>query len=385
MSYSILIADDMFVNRMLMKALLQKKLKDSIYYEAKDGNEALEIVKEREIDLIILDLMMPEKDGYEVLIALKSNPLYKDIPIIVNSALTDIENIEKSLQNGALDYFAKPLSPDEMKIVLPLKVKNALKHYEQKKLIKKLSEKIKDELNNAHLFQNIMMPKSKCLDKIDIYTRYLPSIEIGGDIFDCVILGDDIWFIIADVVGHGIAAAMVSSMVKVLFNDCIKYHNNSPKEVLENMNNIVIDMFDPSDYFNHTAFTAFVGCIRKDKLIYSNAGHPYPIVFEKKEERVQMLTQNGFIVGIFENAKYENKYTKIEKGDAILVYTDGLFSKRKNGVFEDWTSMYNYVSEKFNLIETDPKKFVDNLLCSSDEGNTKDFADDVALMLFKIK
>ncbi len=81
MEYNILIADDAMMNRALVKNVLFSKLEDVQFVEAENGVEVLKTVSEQDIHLIILDLIMPLKDGYETLIELKANPLYKDIPV----------------------------------------------------------------------------------------------------------------------------------------------------------------------------------------------------------------------------------------------------------------------------------------------------------------
>lgn len=385
MNYNILIADDVFVNRKLMKSIMSKKLGNLVFYEAENGVEALKIIEENEIDLIILDLMMPEKDGYEVLEELKSSNMYKDIPVIVNSALGDLESIEKTLEIGAFDYFTKPLSKEQMEIILPLKVKNVIMYYEQKKLVNELNEKITDELKNANVFQNIMLPKSSSTKNIELYSRYFPSIEIGGDFYECVRVDDSVWFMIADVTGHGIAAAMVSSMLKVFFHGFIKYFSYSPKEVLNNMNKMVIDMMGSDENTNYIVFTAFIGCIKDKKLTYANAGQPYPILYNKEKNSVKMLEQNGFIVGFHEEAEYENDCVEFAEGDSILVYTDGLFSKGKNGDFNDWTDVYNFTLRNTKLIERRPETFLDKIIYTFHKKNTKECSDDIAVMLLKMK
>ncbi len=227
MEYNILIADDAMMNRALVKNVLFSKLEDVQFVEAENGVEVLKTVSEQDIHLIILDLIMPLKDGYETLIELKANPLYKDIPVIVNSSISEIESIEMTLMEGAMDYFTKPLSPEEMQIILPLKARNALMFYEQTKTINELNRKIDEELKNANHFANFMLPKSSQFDELDLHILYQPSMGIGGDFFDCVKHGENIWFMIADVTGHGIAAGMTSSMLKIMFRNKIRNRRNN--------------------------------------------------------------------------------------------------------------------------------------------------------------
>jgi twitching motility two-component system response regulator PilH len=82
--------------------------------EAVDGQEALQKIRDRHPDLILLDLFMPRLDGFGVLKAIKSNPVTKHIPIIVLSAWPTGDNRERAKKAGALDFIAKPYKPTEL-------------------------------------------------------------------------------------------------------------------------------------------------------------------------------------------------------------------------------------------------------------------------------
>ncbi len=172
MLYKILVVDDMVVNRKLMKKVLKNSVEEVYFYEAEDGFQAIDLVREKDIDLVILDLMMPGKDGYQVLREIKGNAETKEIPVIVNSAVDDMTSIKETLSLGALDYFTKPITADQMKVIIPLKVRNALKYYEQRKELIKVNEKMLQELKIANVLQKALitekgeMKKSGCLQQI---------------------------------------------------------------------------------------------------------------------------------------------------------------------------------------------------------------------------
>lgn len=129
MKGNILLVDDQKFNRLVMEKIITKEEPGYTFYEAENGDEAVAILKSVEIDLIILDLMMPVVDGFTVLEKLKKDPLIGDIPVMVYTALSDIYSIERTLKMGAVDYFFKPLSQLEMQITIPLKVKNAVEKH----------------------------------------------------------------------------------------------------------------------------------------------------------------------------------------------------------------------------------------------------------------
>lgn len=121
MSAKILIVDDQATNRFLLSALLQKEFYTII--EASDGIEAIEVVKNEEPDLILLDIEMPNKDGFDTCKELKANPKTGHIPIIIVTARQKQIQRNKGLEAGADDYLVKPINPQ----ILIARVRNLLR------------------------------------------------------------------------------------------------------------------------------------------------------------------------------------------------------------------------------------------------------------------
>lgn len=388
MAYHILVADDASMNRILIKDILAKSLENVTFEEAINGVEVLEIVDKTEIDLIILDLVMPVMNGYETLKRLKRHPQHHDIPVIVNSAITEIDSIEQTLKDGAVDYFAKPLSRNDMQIILPLKAKNALMLHEQQMTITLLNKQINEELKNANTFANIMLPREGSLQTVDFYCKYHPSLGIGGDFFDCVEKDGRVYFMIADVTGHGIAAGMASSMVKILYRKIIEQPGIMPHEVLTEMNRSIFSTFDFAGRDNYFVFTAFVGIIEGETLYYSNAAHPYPLIYRADLCQFIGIDQAGFLVGMFESATFETEETKLSHEDMIFIYTDGLFCAGAGNDFTGWEKVKALSNRLSPLIQSSPKDFLDDLFYGFHmihKSMQLDFTDDVAMMLLKIK
>lgn len=381
MKFNILIADDYDTNRNLVKIVLQNKIEGVQFFEAENGFQVMEIISDTDIDLIILDLVMPEKDGFQVLEEIKVHEKYKEIPIIVNSSLEDMDSVQKALEHGALDYFTKPLTNNEINITLPLKVKNALKYYEQRKLLVGLNNQMKSELEFAKLFQSSLMAESKIIDNVEMYGRYLPCNKIGGDFYEYIQVGDKLWFIIADVCGHGVVAAMLSSMIKVIFNHFIQYLS-SPNQVLENLNTIFCNILGDN---NTLFFSAFVGLIQGEIFSYSNAGHYYPMVIDTSIGAVKTLEQKGLFVGIIRDTKYENSYDLLKSGDCIVAYTDGLFDTGCNEDIKNWDNVYESSLKLVELLKDNPEKFMDALIKSVNGEAPDEYRDDITVMVIKIK
>lgn len=136
----ILIVDDEEKNIKLIKAILENY--DFSFETAKNGLEALEKTKDFNPDLIFLDIMMPEMDGYEVCRRLKDDPPTKIIPVIMVTALDDIDSRIKGLAFGANDFLTKPINSAELKV----RAKNLLKVKEYEDFLKSYSEKLENEV-----------------------------------------------------------------------------------------------------------------------------------------------------------------------------------------------------------------------------------------------
>lgn len=379
-AYKILIADDMLVNRRLIKRALEQRIEDADFHEAEDGEKALRYIFKNRVDIIILDLIMPNKDGFQVLKELKSSEVYRDIPIIVNSAVDEVGVIQKALELGATDYFTKPLTMEQMGVVLPVKVKNALKAYEQKRLLVQMNQRMREELEFANALQSILIDESKSLPGIEMIGRYIPSAELSGDYYECLQTGDRTWLLIADVSGHGVASAMISSMVKVMFKNLVdRYH--APAQVLESMNETFYNLTHGTYYI-----TAFLGLIEDGVLTYCNGGHPYPVILDSKENRTYMLEENGLILGVMEDYRYRTYSRRINPGDYIFMYTDGLLEPRIAGRdMKTCNDFLDYIEKHKDMIREDPALLLDSIVKDFGKDSPEGLRDDVAVIIIRKK
>ena len=120
----LLLVDDEAHNRKLLRMVLRQG--DYTFSEAEDGKQALAILHQENVDLVLLDLMMPSPNGFDVITAMRTSERLRDIPVIVASASTAPDDVERSLSLGAADYFMKPLTEWDIRFQLPIKVRNAI-------------------------------------------------------------------------------------------------------------------------------------------------------------------------------------------------------------------------------------------------------------------
>ena len=136
---TILIADDNRVNRLLLARGLEHEGHTVVY--AEHGAEALDLLRRQRFDLLLLDVLMPELDGYEVLAELKDDPHLRDIPVVVTSALDEIDSVVRCLEMGAEDYLTKPVNPVLLGARINASLEKKRLRDQQRELISKFATK----------------------------------------------------------------------------------------------------------------------------------------------------------------------------------------------------------------------------------------------------
>ena len=169
--------------------------------------------------------------------------------------------------------------------------------------------------------------KAQANGDIELHTFLVPMREVGGDFFDFHREGDELWFIIGDVSGKGVPAAMFMSAAVNLFR-AAGVRANSPKEIMQEMN-AVLSENNPSLTF----VTAFVGCLRipTGELIYCNAGHCAPIIYSPVTGTPSPLTPNPNIpLGFDGRYSFVEQGCMLGEGEKIVLYTDGVTEARNS-------------------------------------------------------
>ena len=196
-------------------------------------------------------------------------------------------------------------------------------------------KEIRWQLSQAKRIQKSILPdKLPDWNCINCAARYIALDDVGGDYYDLFpIKGDKIGLLIADVSGHGIPAALVTSMAKVSFSFFARQYD-SPKEILKNVNDELIRYLPQIGAY----LTCFMLVIDKQLNVkYSNAGHQHAIMYINEKNTFEYLDTDGLFIGAFEDAadSYEEKSTKLSAGDRIILYTDGIV-ETKNPEHEEY-------------------------------------------------
>ena len=348
---TILIVDDTPINI----GVISGALKDSFATKvATSGEKALAIASGKDKpDLILLDILMPEMDGYEVCRRLKADPDTRDIPVIFLTSQTEAEDETKGFEVGAVDYIHKPFSA----AVVKARVRTHLMLREAHAVIARQLVEINTELEMARQIQLSILPSSTPkITGLDIVARYIPMTSVAGDFYDFIVVDErHVGILIADVSGHGLPAALIASMLQVALTAQAR-HVSEPSKVLAGLNQALCGKFQHNFV---TAAYVYVD-LEKNIMNYGGAGHPPLLLWRKSTGSASELLENGLVMGQFEEATYDSLQVPIEPGDRFFLYTDGILETCNPAQEEFGTDRFMKFMETNNKLPAGP--FADALM-----------------------
>jgi phosphoserine phosphatase RsbU/P len=326
----ILIVDDDALSRKILAQVLT-----SAGYNCQvcgDGAEALKIIHSKPPSLLLLDFDMPGPNGAEVLRQLRSDQhqAVAHVPTIMLTGHGSEESEVSCLQAGADDFVTKPVNA----AVLRARIETQLRLRSMRRQLEKQNDELERwrrdlerDLAAARLTQQSLIPqKPLVLPGWDVAARYRPVIQVGGDIYGWLRMKDGrILFWIADGSGHGAAAALLTTLAKLLFHHGSVEHDG-PASVMEAVNDDFRSIFGGRSFMtamcvalNHTTGGArAVG-----------AGHP-PLLIVRNDGATESIASVAPPLGLVEHPEFVETALDFEPGDAFLLYTDGLFGSPKN-------------------------------------------------------
>jgi sigma-B regulation protein RsbU (phosphoserine phosphatase) len=312
---TVLVVDDAPANIQVVNSILKDMCKVRV---ATDGAKALALVKtDPPPDLILLDVVMPGMDGYEVCTRLKADPATADIPVIFLTIQTESEEETHGFEVGAVDYIHKPFSPS----VVKARVQTHLVLRGTRELLAEQLDALRKELDTARQIQLSILPnRLPQISGLDIAARYIPASSIGGDFYDFIVIDEQhLGILMADVSGHGMAAALISSMLKIALSTQVA-NAADPAKVLSGLNQALCGKFD-----RHFVTASYLLVdLAERTLTYAAAGHPPMWLWGPAIEGVRQVEQNGVFLGIFPLATYSSVQIPLGEDTWILVYTDGV-------------------------------------------------------------
>jgi sigma-B regulation protein RsbU (phosphoserine phosphatase) len=310
----VLIVDDVPANIVVLTEVLKPHYKCRA---ATSGERALGLAtSEHQPDLILLDVMMPDMDGYEVCRRLKADEKTRHIPIIFVTAKTEVEDETLGFDVGGADYVTKPVIPP---IVLA-RVKAHLGLKQAREVISQQNASMLAELETARRVQQALMPDaSQDLPGLDVAFTYEPASHVGGDLLDIIPHADGrTVFFIGDAMGHGVQAALVMTVAKSALRSADRYET-CPAKILEAMNRDIAGLFEEH-------FVTAACCVLDAEGVgeIALAGHHSPLLRRAASGEIQQPGESGFPLGVIDGAEYEKAPLTMAEGDALIFSTDGI-------------------------------------------------------------
>ena len=307
----ILVVDDDIANQKILGKILYKEGYSVMI--AGSGEEALDLAKVDQPDLILLDVAMPGMDGFDTCHAINSEVTTTDIPIIFLSALDDVQNKVRAFDVGAVDYICKPFEKAEIlaRVSLHLKL-----NFSVKAALEAQAEKLQklQQAQQAILVTPEEMPEA-CFG-----VKYSPVHETGGDFYDVIQIADNIYgYFVADISGHDVGASFITPAVKALLKQ-YAIPIFSCQEILKGINRILGTMLNNGNHMT-AAYTRLNKITNELEII--SAGHP-PVIIISKDGTENVIELEGDVLGAFENVFFATQTIHVNKGDRIVIYSDGL-------------------------------------------------------------
>lgn len=320
----VLIVDDLEVNRDLLARRVQR-LGHTIGF-ATTGREALAAMRAGEYDLVLLDITMPDMDGYEALAQMKADAGLAPIPVVMVTAIDAVDSVVRCLELGAEDYITKPFNP----VLLRARIESSLNKKRVADLNARLLQSLSREMAIAQRIQSGFLPEAlPSLPGWPIAASCQPARHVGGDFFDALLLPDGrLAFTVADVCDKGVGAALYMALIRSLVRISLQQApaGEAAADMLERtvrFTNDYIATVHGRDNMFATLFTAILA-LDSGRLDYINAGHDAPMLWRSEGAAIEPLPPEGLAVGMMAGAPHRARSTHLARGDRLLVYSDGL-------------------------------------------------------------
>lgn len=333
----ILIVDDNAFNRDLLSRHLERQ--GHVVCQASNGRDAFSILSEAPFDIILLDVMMPGMNGFQLLEAIRADVRLHDLSTIVVSSLVDSASMARCIELGAEDYLPRDFDP----IILKARIDSLLEKKEYKRendealrQLVEAQERLAAELRDAAEYVRSLLPKKLHWRGVSADWEFIPSLSLGGDCFYYHKIDENrLALYLLDVSGHGIQAALLSAtimnMLRGLSLGGVDY--GSPASVLSRLNRS-FRIEDQNNMFFTIWYGVYDASIRL--LRYASAGSP-PAILVGPSGTVIELAGDGPVIGVDEKATFSEFDEVIDQSSNLYLFSDGLFEVRtKEGLILAW-------------------------------------------------
>jgi len=323
----LLVVDDIQDNRDLLVRRLQR-LGYKDLETAGDGQQALDLIRARPFDTVLLDVMMPRVGGVQVLEAMRAENRLEATPVIMISAATELETVVRCLELGAEDYLPKPFNPT----LLRARLGSVLEKRALRAEVRRQLARVEEELADARRQQLSMVPDEFPAGvgavQADVHAVLHPAREIGGDLYDCFLVGADrLCLAVGDVSGKGTPAALFMARARSLLRaatlQAFETTGRAPDPAaIVTLMNAELCKNNPIGMF----ITLFMGILdlRDAVLTYVCAGHVRPYILRPEAPVEELVCRADIPPGVIEQAVYHDATLPLQRGEAMVVISDGV-------------------------------------------------------------
>lgn len=321
----ILVVDDNESNRDLLVRRLHREHHATDV--AVDGRQALDMLRESAFDLVLLDIMMPELNGYEVLQHMRADAALRHVPVILISALGDNDSIIKGIELGADDHLPKPFNPHILRARVSASLARKRLHDREQMHARSLER----EMDIAREIQAGFLPEAlPAAPGWDVAVWFQPARRVSGDFYDAFPLHDGrrIGLVVADVCGKGVGAALFMALFRSLVRALAERmlvpggdDSTQARQLIASVNDYIARTHDRDNMFA-TLFFAILDPATGE-LVYVNGGHEAPVIARSDGVR-DRLAPTGPAVGMLPGLPFAAGRDTMAAGETLVAFTDGV-------------------------------------------------------------
>jgi phosphoserine phosphatase RsbU/P len=327
----ILVVDDNEMNRNMLSRRLIRRGYDVA--TADDGRQALGMMEEKDFDLVLLDVMMPEMNGYEVLEHLKAHDTWRHVPVVMVSALDEMDSVVRCIKLGAADYLPKPFNVTLLTARVEACLSMKRLHDREQMYAKSMAR----ELEIGRQIQRGFLPdKLPSLPGWELAASFIPARQVAGDFYDAFRFGRNhrIGLVVADVCDKGVGAALFMALFRSLiraFSETDGSDGDDSRhllQVVQATNSYIARVHDRANMFA----TVFFGVLDPEtgSLQYVNAGHDAPVIVNA-DGTLLRLDPTGPALGLLEESAFGIREVELEPGSLLFAFTDGFADAQDTG------------------------------------------------------
>lgn len=325
----LLVVDDNEMNRDMLSRRLKRQ--GHTVDVAVNGREAIDMLLRDQFDLVLLDIMMPEMNGYQVLEHMQTDAHLSNIPVIMITAVDDIDSVVRCIELGAEDYLPKPFNPVLLKARIGASLEKKRLRDRQAAYLHQLdleNQRKSDELEQARRTQLSMLPKEPPkVPFLDIAAVQQTASEVGGDYYDFFPQPhNDLIIAVGDATGHGAASGLMVSITKT---SLMAIQEADLMSFIRKIN-IILNRINLGKQLNMALLLLHTHANADGSVTIRATGGGMPPIYKfHTNGEVEELLVSGLPLGITDLAMYQLTEFTLQAGEAMVMASDGL-SERFN-------------------------------------------------------